>query len=198
MNRQKYNLILETAEKLFNRFGIGKTAVEEIASQARVAKGTIYNNFGSKEELLKKLMLKKASEFEESAEKIFGALEDPVKRMKSLLKERVTLLQNTPFLSDSMIKADGQSLSFLYTELDRRLKMFIGKILDGDISRSFTSDDKRRIGDTVTFTLRGIEQTIEEAVENISLQKIEGDLDYLIRLIFPEPTGSRLDMRRSR
>jgi len=41
-------IILATSQKLFSRFGLDKTAVDEIAKFAHVAKGTIYNYFKSK------------------------------------------------------------------------------------------------------------------------------------------------------
>jgi AcrR family transcriptional regulator len=43
--------IVLAAQKLFTQFGPRKTSVDEIAKLARVAKGTIYNHFTSKEEI---------------------------------------------------------------------------------------------------------------------------------------------------
>jgi len=59
MVKRKQQQILRTAEIMFNRFGVKKTAVDDIAHDARVAKATIYNYFGSKEGLLKALILEK-------------------------------------------------------------------------------------------------------------------------------------------
>ena len=41
-------LILTTAQKLFARFGINKTTVDEIAAAAHMAKSTLYHHFRSK------------------------------------------------------------------------------------------------------------------------------------------------------
>jgi len=43
--------ILNASRELFSRFGFKKTAVDDIAKKARVAKGTIYNYFRSKEKI---------------------------------------------------------------------------------------------------------------------------------------------------
>ena len=43
--------ILSAAQSLFFRFGFKKTSVDEIAAEAGVGKGTIYNYFANKEEL---------------------------------------------------------------------------------------------------------------------------------------------------
>lgn len=54
LNRKK-DRILESAKKLFSVFGVRKTTVDEIAVKARIAKGTIYNHFSSKEEIYEEI-----------------------------------------------------------------------------------------------------------------------------------------------
>lgn len=48
--------ILAASKELFARFGFKKTAVDDIAKKARVAKGTIYNYFRSKEEIYRDIL----------------------------------------------------------------------------------------------------------------------------------------------
>jgi len=45
--------ILRAAEELFSRFGADKVSVNDIAHKAGVSQATIYNNFGSKENLVR-------------------------------------------------------------------------------------------------------------------------------------------------
>jgi AcrR family transcriptional regulator len=45
--------IRRAAEELFSRFGADKVTVNDIARKAGVSQATIYNNFGSKDELVK-------------------------------------------------------------------------------------------------------------------------------------------------
>jgi len=49
--KDRKQVILETATRIFARFGYTKTALDEIAQEASIAKGTIYYYFSSKEEL---------------------------------------------------------------------------------------------------------------------------------------------------
>ena len=44
--------IRRAAEELFSRFGADKVSVNDIARKAGVSQATIYNNFGSKDELV--------------------------------------------------------------------------------------------------------------------------------------------------
>jgi AcrR family transcriptional regulator len=45
--------IRHAAEELFSRFGADKVSINDIARKAGVSQATIYNNFGSKDELVK-------------------------------------------------------------------------------------------------------------------------------------------------
>ncbi|MEE9554128.1 MAG: TetR/AcrR family transcriptional regulator [candidate division Zixibacteria bacterium] len=49
---QKKDMILKAAMRLFARKGIAETKMEEVAKEAKIAKGTIYEYFKSREELL--------------------------------------------------------------------------------------------------------------------------------------------------
>jgi AcrR family transcriptional regulator len=186
MNREKRKRILETAESLFNRFGTQKTGVDEIAQMANVAKGTIYNNFKNKEGIMKELLQKKVSDFETSMNAKLSAQVNAVERLRTLLNERINVRLKTPFLSDGMLKTDERALLYISGELDRAFNNFINSIFDNSGERAFSSEEKKRIISTITFTLRGIEETIRNTIDKISSQQIEKDLDYLIRLIFPE------------
>ncbi len=51
MKTDKIKAILDTAADLFARYGFRKTNIEDIAHIARVAKATIYNHLGNKEQV---------------------------------------------------------------------------------------------------------------------------------------------------
>ena len=62
MNEQKLESILDTARKMFGRYGIQKTNLNEIARLARVAKATIYNYFGSKDQVYLEVLQREVEE----------------------------------------------------------------------------------------------------------------------------------------
>jgi AcrR family transcriptional regulator len=53
---QKRESILEHSRKLFSVYGVRKTTVDDIAKNAKVAKGTIYNYFQSKEDVFSQVV----------------------------------------------------------------------------------------------------------------------------------------------
>lgn len=71
--------ICKAAFELFSTFGVQKTNIAQIAKKANVSQVTIYNYFGSKENLLK--------------ESIKDFLEEKLKQYESLLEEELTFLE---------------------------------------------------------------------------------------------------------
>jgi len=186
MNKEKHSKVLAAAEKLFNRFGVKKTAVDEIASLAKVAKGTIYNHFGSKEGVLGELIKQKLQLFQEKADVYSQSIKDPAVRLRAVLSERIKILINTPFLWDSMLDTDAMSLKDLKDEIDRHSLNIINKILNQGLVKTISSAEKNQILDTILFTIRGMEQSLRDSLGQISMDKIEQDLTYLIKAMIPE------------
>ncbi|MEA3417730.1 MAG: TetR/AcrR family transcriptional regulator [Thermodesulfobacteriota bacterium] len=65
MKEEKAESILNTAKKMFGRYGPQKTTLDEIAHVARVAKATIYNYFGSKDRVYLEVLRREANEIVE-------------------------------------------------------------------------------------------------------------------------------------
>ena len=65
MKEEKVESILNTAKKMFGRYGLKKTTLDEIARMARVAKATIYNYFGSKDHVYLEVLRREANEIVE-------------------------------------------------------------------------------------------------------------------------------------
>lgn len=77
--------ILDAARAVFERKGIAETSMTDVSAQAGVAVGSIYVHFGSKEELLKRLIETaelNAAPFEQcaSASEMLGLVESTLKR----------------------------------------------------------------------------------------------------------------------
>jgi AcrR family transcriptional regulator len=184
-NKEKKQMILKTAEKLFNRFGIKKTAIDDIAALARVAKGTIYNNFGSKDGVLFEVLKQKIDAFEKGIETALLGIQDPVDELKIVLLERIRLIQNTPLISESIVAGDDMSLRSLYNELDRRLRLFIDRILQKDVPVALAAGERSKIIDSLIYLLRGIEASLRDSLTPQRPETIEQNIDYLIRRMIP-------------
>lgn len=60
---EKRTLIMETALRLFANHGYSNTSISQIAKEAKISKGLMYNYFDSKESLLKSILNDLADEF---------------------------------------------------------------------------------------------------------------------------------------
>lgn len=69
--QKKENKLLDSAYKLFTEKGLNNTSIQDIVSDAGIAKGTFYLYFNDKYDLQKKLIIKKSRElFTEAVEKL--------------------------------------------------------------------------------------------------------------------------------
>jgi len=108
--------ILDAAASLIMRYGYNKTALDDIARAAAVAKGTLYLHWKSREELFAALMIReKAALTERFRQSVLADPEGPT--LRSMMRHAALALINTPLLK---------------AELVRNLDV-IGKLAHGDL-----------------------------------------------------------------
>lgn len=66
---RKRAALLEAALKLFGQYGYRRTSIDDIAREADIAKGTVYLNFASKEELFRALCAQLIARVEDESAK---------------------------------------------------------------------------------------------------------------------------------
>lgn len=91
--------ILLAAKKMFERFGFKKTTVDEIASEAGVAKSTLYQHFKSKEDLFMSVIIDEAHHAREDVFQRLGSVASPLQRLRKLGETALTYFQETHFIS---------------------------------------------------------------------------------------------------
>ena len=77
--------ILQAAERIFVESGFNKTKVLDIAKLAGVAESTVYESFGTKEQLLMAIPERQLSSYADSLAGIFE-FHDPVKKLRRYIK----------------------------------------------------------------------------------------------------------------
>lgn len=187
--KDKVQIILDTATRYFTRYGYNKTSLDEIASEARIAKGTIYYYYQSKEDIFMSVMERKAKEFYnamiqriESSKgfeaKLRAFLHTPVKHAYENMPILIEGLKNIPFFYRDKFKyfrkENRKSMLQLLTSI-----LAIGKeeglLADGtDIEKlSEVINDWFLLGDT-NFEVIDTEKL---------LQMIERDHEMIIQMI---------------
>lgn len=179
MTKRKQRQILNTAETMFNRFGIKKTAVDDIARDAKVAKATIYNYFGNKEGLLKALISQKIQQFEARLLKATESTINPVEAIKSLIQEHISLFTTNPFINDPALQHNE-----LKEELERKEKYVLQKIVQLASSRGLLkSGDSNQIIHILLLLLRGMESSINKSI-SFSMDSLNDSINFISTTFF--------------
>lgn len=104
MSQSKEELIRQAAIRVFSRKGFYKARAEEIAHEAGVAVGTIYNYFDTKEDILLSIF---KGEFEERVrfyEKLQGSSLSIPEQIRRLLQEHFSLLKERAELAQVLLR----------------------------------------------------------------------------------------------
>lgn len=91
---KKRDNILVAAEKIFARFGIKKTTMEEIANAARMGKSTLYYYFKSKEEVYAEVIEKESNLLKSKLQEAIDEVQDPREQLGAYILTRMTYLRN--------------------------------------------------------------------------------------------------------
>jgi AcrR family transcriptional regulator len=90
--------ILETAWKMMERYGIHKTNINDVAHAAMVAKATIYNYFGSKDQVYKEALDRKIGLMIERINSGVSILDSPLEKLKVFIKMSMETVMEEKFL----------------------------------------------------------------------------------------------------
>ncbi len=130
MARQKYNrqAILDAALKTFVKNGYPATRVSDIAAQAGVAEGTLYNYFTSKEEMLLALFDEKWGGMIDDLKIKVARLPDPNDKLKAMFSTVIKLFKKDRELAEIFLVDVKQSSVFLNNYTVNRVMDFIDMI----------------------------------------------------------------------
>ncbi|ASR49155.1 TetR family transcriptional regulator [Paenibacillus kribbensis] len=112
---KKIEQIYSASFQLFSKYGFQKVTVNEIAQQARVSPATIYNYFGTKEQLYADMLMNWMDKQLEQYEEILDSgLSFPEKSKEIMMLEA----QNLKILSDEFLKFPSSEFSGLAQALE--------------------------------------------------------------------------------
>lgn len=95
----KFERILNAAIKVIGNKGFHNAKIKDIAVEADVADGTIYNYFQNKEDILVTIFKIKLEEYVNNAKKEIANIIDPKEKLKVLIKYHVKIITDNPDLA---------------------------------------------------------------------------------------------------
>jgi AcrR family transcriptional regulator len=94
--------IMEAAAELFGKVGFSDARMSDIAAQAGVSVGTLYNCFDSKDDVIEALRAHKIEALQAALGKV-SRMPDPCKRLRSLIETAFTFVeQHGPLMARAM------------------------------------------------------------------------------------------------
>jgi AcrR family transcriptional regulator len=185
MKQEKLDSILDSAKKMFARYGLQKTTLEEVARMARVAKATIYNYFGSKDQVYLEVLRR---EMDEIVEKISSAVAQddlPTDKLNTFVKAKFRYMRqaiNILNLDREGIEKLLPNAESIRNELIKREVNIIHSILKEGVEKDiFYLNDLLLTARAIAHALRGFELNwlVQESEE-----RIEYYLDELMAILF--------------
>lgn len=110
--------ILNAAKELFSHFGFKKTAVDDIAKKARVAKGTIYNYFRNKEDLFQEVLREDGANVISLMREAVKHQETPEKKFQQMIIAKVKSYKEFCLLHEINRQRVEELLPFVKKERD--------------------------------------------------------------------------------
>ena len=154
-NSDRRAVILDAALRTFVRRGYPETKVAEIASEAGVAEGTLYNYFASKEDLLLALFDEKWGWIIGEIRRKISRLEDPNRKLKAIFSLVVRMFKKNRQLAELFMVDIKQSSVFLNNYTINRIAEFldlIGEVLEeGKKKGIYRRDLDTRVARMVIF-----------------------------------------------
>ncbi|MEA1970452.1 MAG: TetR/AcrR family transcriptional regulator [Thermodesulfobacteriota bacterium] len=163
MKEEKLESILNTARKMFGRYGIQKTSLHEVARMARVAKATLYNYFGSKDQIYLEVLNLEVDDVIEKISVAVDQVTSPADKLSVFLhakfrymKEAINILNLGREGIDNLLPKTGNIRDRLFSKEMTILHSILEKgVTEGNFYVSNTTVTARAIG----YALRGFETT---------------------------------------
>lgn len=103
------DLILKAATKVFARHGFARARTAAIAREARVAEGTIYNYFKSKDELILTIFEHAWRDLLQALRAKLDPIQDPIQKLAVVLMTVLDLFEADPMLAEVFLVEFRQS-----------------------------------------------------------------------------------------
>ncbi len=130
--QQKKRKILNTAFELFTTHGVQKVSIQEIAKKAQVSQVTIYNYFGSKEQMLvesiKDYYMKQIEQFEKLVEDPESDFKEKIESIISIKSDNI--LSFNPDFIQTFISDIPELQSFIQEVMENHSMPLFIKLLE--------------------------------------------------------------------
>jgi TetR/AcrR family fatty acid metabolism transcriptional regulator len=157
----KRDSILAAAQKVFTARGFHSAGTAEIARMAGVAEGTLYNYFGSREDIFISLFETRWQDFTDRVRRRISGIADPSEKLKAIFGEALKLFTLNKALAQMFLLENTPGSVFLAGSVAHRVADFLdmieGIVEEGKRSGKYHPDlDARSARMVIYGTVQGI------------------------------------------
>lgn len=185
MSKIKSQLI-SVASTTFSKYGYYKTAMEDIATAAQKAKGSLYYHFGSKELLFEAVVLQELEVLKTELTKVFSDVAvDTRKVLHRYMLKRMEVLRQAPNYQETLRPNFYEHYDFVNGVKQEMVEWEVSQILIL-IQRGIARDELELPGDHLVYSqvlvmlLQGLEPNFYLKGE---YDRLESHFDNLIKII---------------
>lgn len=177
--------ILNVAQKIFARFGIKKTTMEEIAQLARMGKSTLYYYFKSKEDIFAEVIRKESNIVRKKLEEAVNKAKTPQEKIAAYVLTRMKYFKELSNYYTSLTDGYLEHYSFVEKEREEftRFEMVsLKKILEEGVSLGvFQIENVGVTARMITLAMKGMEYPL--IVDN-SVEDMEHEIQLMLNIFF--------------
>lgn len=178
--------LVEAARQVFARFGYKKTALDDIAREARRGKSTIYYYFKSKDDIFKAVIDTEAEIKTKTIEEKISTIDDPQQKLRTYIYTRMQAFRTVVNyydaikndLLDQLYFVDSLRSEHLNAEINQIKQMFQEGIAKG----VFRIQNPELTAKTIVTALHGFEVPLIH--KNLSDEELEKAVDEMLNILF--------------
>jgi AcrR family transcriptional regulator len=178
--------LVQSARLVFARYGFKKTALDDIAREARKGKSTIYYYFKSKDDIFKAVIDAEAEIREKAIEDQISAIEDPQQRLKTYIYVRMLSLKNVGNYYEAIKNDLLDNLYFVNSlrtnHFDAEVNVVKNLLLEGVDKGIYTIQNPELTAKTVVTLLQGFEVPLIQ--KNLSDEELQKSVDEMLNILF--------------
>jgi AcrR family transcriptional regulator len=179
------DLILETAGRIFSRFGFKKTTMDEIARALHRAKSSIYYYFKSKEEIFKSIVETESRLMREEIQREIEKKSNPDDKLKAYVIARIRTLNRLANYYSALKDDYLENYSFIEEIREEHLRneiQAIKRILAEGVKKGlFAVANLKKTAIAILTALKGLESHI---ILESKHHEIEPIIDNLLFILF--------------
>ena len=181
VNKEEYNRrILTAAGRVFSRYGFKKTTMDEIASELKMGKSSIYYYFKSKEEIFIAVILKEANMLRSELTNAIKSVDSPVLKMEKYVQVRMKAFEKLSNYYNAIFDKNLDHYGFIEKireKYDREEIAILRLIIyDGMRKKVFRVENSEYTAMAIQTTLKGFEVPL-------FWEKRETDIDHRMNAI---------------